>query len=183
MATRRSTWARCSITERTPLVQVKLIFHIMELLDFEILSMVKFPHLQGQTMTFLGLRSSMQGHGDIIFGLTCRNEFQFNKKFYWEIKDIHRPADIYGGNGASWEAVPSLEKLLVRVREKPIYERFCLSNDFTFQYMTTFSNWSQFSHKIDTVEADWVMERLEELAPAAILGEQPFFMGWGLHRW
>ena len=117
MATRRSTWARCSITERTPLVQVKLIFHIMELLDFEILSMVKFLHLQGQTMTFLGLRSSMQGHGDIIFGLTCRNEFQFNKKFYWEIKDIHRPADIYGGNGASWEAVPSSEKPLVRVRE------------------------------------------------------------------
>ena len=58
-----------------------------------------------------------------------------DKKFYWDIKDIHRPADIYGGNGASWEAVPSLEKPLVRVREKPIYERFCFC-----LYMTTFSN-------------------------------------------
>ena len=37
-------------------------------LDFEIRSMVKFPHLQGQTMTFLGLRSSMQGHDTLIFG-------------------------------------------------------------------------------------------------------------------
>ena len=48
--------------------------------------------------------------------------------FFCEIKDIHRPADIYGGNGASWEAVPSIEKPLVRVREeddiKPIHELF-----------------------------------------------------------
>ena len=113
MATRRSTWARCSITERTPLVQVKLIFHIMELLVFEILSLVKFPHLQGQTMTFLGLRSSMQGQGTLFLAKFSGRCF----KFFCEIEDIHRPADIYGGNGASWEAVPSSEKPLVRVRE------------------------------------------------------------------
>ena len=51
--------------------------------------------------------------------------------FFCEIKDIHRPADIYGGNGASWEAVPSIEKPLVRVREeddiKPIHELFFFS--------------------------------------------------------
>ena len=35
---------------------------------------------------------------------------------------------------------------------------------------------------IDTVEADWVIERLEELAPGALLGEENFFLGWGLHR-
>ena len=35
---------------------------------------------------------------------------------------------------------------------------------------------------VDTVEASWVMERLEQLAPAALLGEEHFFLGWGLHR-
>ena len=54
-----------------------------------------------------------------------RNVFQV---FFCEIKDIHRPADIYGGNGASWEAVPSIEKPLVRGREeddiKAIHELF-----------------------------------------------------------
>jgi len=40
------------------------------------------------------------------------------------------------------------------------------------------------SHKPlqDTVEADHVIKRLTELAPSALLGEQHFFMGWGLHR-
>ena len=27
-----------------------------------------------------------------------------------------------------------------------------------------------------------VIERLGELAPAALLGEEQFFLGWGLHR-
>ena len=89
MATRRSTWARCSITERTPLVQVKLIFHIMELLDFEILSMVKFPHLQGQTMTFLGLRSSMPGHDTLFLAKLSGMCFKF---FLWD----------WGHSQASW---------------------------------------------------------------------------------
>jgi iduronate 2-sulfatase len=35
---------------------------------------------------------------------------------------------------------------------------------------------------IDTVEADWVVARLEDLAPAALLGQENFFLGWGLHR-
>ena len=35
---------------------------------------------------------------------------------------------------------------------------------------------------VDTVEASWVMERLEQLAPAALLGEDHFFLGWGLHK-
>jgi len=35
---------------------------------------------------------------------------------------------------------------------------------------------------IDTLEADWVINRLTELAPAALLGEEHFFFGWGLHR-
>ena len=35
---------------------------------------------------------------------------------------------------------------------------------------------------IDTVEADMVMEKLGQLAPAALSGEENFFMGWGLHR-
>ena len=34
----------------------------------------------------------------------------------------------------------------------------------------------------DQVEADHVIKRLTELAPSALLGEQHFFMGWGLHR-
>ena len=35
---------------------------------------------------------------------------------------------------------------------------------------------------LDQVEADHVIKRLTELAPSALLGEQHFFMGWGLHR-
>jgi len=35
---------------------------------------------------------------------------------------------------------------------------------------------------VDTAEADWVIQRLGELAPAALLGEEQFFLGWGLHR-
>ena len=164
-------WARCSTTERTPLVQVKEILKFYQWWNF--------PIFRGRWWHFLDWEVPRK----VMTHYFWLNLQECVSSFFCEIKDIHRPADIYGGNGASWEAVPSLEKPLVRVREKPIYERFCLSNDFTFQYMTTFSNWSEFSHKIDTVEADWVMERLEELAPAAILGEQPFFMGWGLHRW
>ena len=86
MAMRRSTWARCSITERTPPVQVKLIFHIMELLDFEILSMVKFLHLQGQTMTFLGLRSSMQGHNTLFLAKLAGISFNLTKSFIGRLR-------------------------------------------------------------------------------------------------
>ena len=32
------------------------------------------------------------------------------------------------------------------------------------------------------MEADHVIKRLRELAPSALLGEQNFFVGWGLHR-
>ena len=78
-------------------------------------------------MTFLGLRSSTQGHDTLFLAKLTGMCF----KFFCEIKDIHRPADIYGGNGASWEAVPSIEKPLVRVREeddiKPIHELFFFS--------------------------------------------------------
>ena len=35
---------------------------------------------------------------------------------------------------------------------------------------------------VDTVEAEYVVKRLTELAPEALLGEKNFFMGWGLHR-
>ena len=36
--------------------------------------------------------------------------------------------------------------------------------------------------KANQVEADHVIKRLTELAPSALLGEQHFFIGWGLHR-
>ena len=35
-----------------------------------------------------------------------------------KLMDCYRPADIYGGNGASWEAVPVSEKPLVEKLEK-----------------------------------------------------------------
>ena len=34
----------------------------------------------------------------------------------------------------------------------------------------------------DTVEADIVINKLREIAPDALTGEQPFFLGWGLWR-
>jgi len=34
----------------------------------------------------------------------------------------------------------------------------------------------------DTVEADIVISKLREIAPDALVGEQQFFLGWGLHR-
>ena len=75
-------------------------------------------------MTFLGLRSSMQGHETLFLAKPLGMSF----KFFCGTKDIHRPADIYGGNGASWEAVPFIEKPLVRGREeddiKAIHELF-----------------------------------------------------------
>ena len=35
---------------------------------------------------------------------------------------------------------------------------------------------------VDTVEAEYVVRRLTELAPEALLGEKNFFLGWGLHK-
>ena len=35
---------------------------------------------------------------------------------------------------------------------------------------------------IDTAEADYTMQKMEELAPNALLGVEPFFLAWGLHR-
>ena len=34
----------------------------------------------------------------------------------------------------------------------------------------------------DTYEANLVIDKLREIAPEAIIGVQPFFLGWGLHR-
>ena len=63
-----------------------------------------------------------------LFWLNLQELVSSLQKKKCEIEDIHRPADIYGGNGASWEAVPSNEKPLVRVRGEddiePIYELF-----------------------------------------------------------
>ena len=39
-----------------------------------------------------------------------------------------------------------------------------------------------FVDKAGQVEADHVIKRLTELAPSALLGEQHFVIGWGLHR-
>jgi len=35
---------------------------------------------------------------------------------------------------------------------------------------------------VDTFEGAWVANRLKELAPAVLRGEENFFIGWGLHR-
>jgi len=35
---------------------------------------------------------------------------------------------------------------------------------------------------VDTLEADYVIERLAQLAPEALAGEKNFFLGWGLRR-
>ena len=63
-----------------------------------------------------------------LFWLNLQELVSSLQKKKCEIEDIHRPADIYGGNGASWEAVPSNEKPLVRVRKEDdiesIYELF-----------------------------------------------------------
>ena len=35
---------------------------------------------------------------------------------------------------------------------------------------------------MDSLEADWVIEKLGQLAPAALAGEENFFLGWGLRK-
>ena len=91
----------------------------------------------------------------------------------WSEK-YHAPGNsYYHGNGhSSWEAVPDSQKPLQDTVDTINYEPGL-----------------NFVHQ---VEADHVIKRLEELAPAALLGQQHFFMGWdgllppscrwGLHR-
>ena len=35
---------------------------------------------------------------------------------------------------------------------------------------------------VDSLEADWVIEKLGQLAPEALAGEENFFLGWGLRK-
>ena len=124
MATRRSMWARCSTTERTPLVQVKEILKFYQWWNF--------PIFRGRWWHFLDWEVPRK----VMTHYFWLNLQECVSSFFCEIKDIHRPADIYGGNGASWEAVPSIEKPLVRVREeddiKPIHELFFSLQSFYF---------------------------------------------------
>ena len=129
MATRRSTWARCSITERTPLVQVKHIFHKMEL-EFGFWNSIngEISPSSGADDDISWTEKFHARSWHTYFWLNLQELVSSLQKKKCEIEVIHRPADIYEGNGASWEAVPSNEKPLVRVRKEDdiesIYELF-----------------------------------------------------------
>ena len=73
-------------------------------------------------------------------------------------------SDIYRGGNLSWEAVTEEQKPLVDTAE---------------------ADWvkpDQISLNLKLSVIGQVIQRLGELAPAALLGEQQFFLGWGLHR-
>ena len=76
----------------------------------------------------------------------------------WSEK-YHAPgSSYYNGNGhSSWEAVSD--------SQKPLQDTVNTAKPAPFLFLAQ-------------VEADHVIKRLEELAPAALLGQQNFFMGW-----
>ena len=93
-----------------------------------------------------------------------------NDAISWSESFTAKWSDIYRGGNLSWEAVTEEQKPVVDTAEADWVNKGRFLFEMPHLKSLKLSVFAQ------------VIQRLGELAPAALLGEEQFFLAWGLHK-